>query len=79
MVEAEATEHSWNLIKAGATKPSEGRRTGSRASKPFLKELVAGRTCPHGGQGDPTVRGLAYSGDLRLRHDRAYDELKGFC
>ena len=42
MVEAEATEHSWNLIKAGATKPSEEIvAAGLEASKPFIKELVA--------------------------------------
>lgn len=41
MVEAEATEHSWNLIKAGATKPSEEIvAQGLEASKPFIKQLV---------------------------------------
>ncbi|TDN88609.1 polyribonucleotide nucleotidyltransferase [Microbacterium sp. BK668] len=41
MVEAEATEGSWNLIKAGATKPSEEVvAQGLEASKPFIKELV---------------------------------------
>jgi polyribonucleotide nucleotidyltransferase len=42
MVEAEATEHSWDLIKAGAVKPSEEIvAQGLEASKPFIKELVA--------------------------------------
>ncbi|QEW02663.1 polyribonucleotide nucleotidyltransferase [Microbacterium lushaniae] len=42
MVEAEATESSWNLIKAGATKPNEQVvAEGLEAAKPFLKELVA--------------------------------------
>jgi polyribonucleotide nucleotidyltransferase len=42
MVEAEATEHSWDLIRAGATKPSEEVvAAGLEASKPFIKELVA--------------------------------------
>ncbi|MDY0830568.1 polyribonucleotide nucleotidyltransferase [Microbacterium sp. BG28] len=42
MVEAEATEHSWDLIKAGATKPSEEIvAQGLEAAKPFIKELVA--------------------------------------
>jgi polyribonucleotide nucleotidyltransferase len=42
MVEAEATEHSWDLIRAGATKPSEEVvAQGLEASKPFIKELVA--------------------------------------
>ncbi|MFE1645460.1 polyribonucleotide nucleotidyltransferase [Microbacterium sp. P01] len=42
MVEAEATENSWNLIKAGAVKPNEQVvAEGLEASKPFIKELVA--------------------------------------
>ena len=42
MVEAEATEGSWNLIKAGAVKPSEEVvAQGLEASKPFIKQLVA--------------------------------------
>ncbi|GAA1529076.1 polyribonucleotide nucleotidyltransferase [Microbacterium ginsengiterrae] len=41
MVEAEATENSWNLIKAGAVKPSEDIVAGGlEAAKPFLKQLV---------------------------------------
>jgi polyribonucleotide nucleotidyltransferase len=41
MVEAEATEHSWNLIQGGATKPSEEVvAQGLEAAKPFLKQLV---------------------------------------
>ncbi len=41
MVEAEATEGSWELIKAGATKPDEAIvAQGLEASKPFLKQLV---------------------------------------
>ncbi|TIH39928.1 polyribonucleotide nucleotidyltransferase [Subtercola vilae] len=41
MVEAEATEHSWNLIQAGATKPDEAVVSqGLQASKPFIKQLV---------------------------------------
>ncbi|MGF3055683.1 polyribonucleotide nucleotidyltransferase [Microbacterium sp. YY-01] len=41
MVEAEATEHSWELIKAGATKPNEDIvAAGLEASKPFIRQLV---------------------------------------
>ncbi|MBX3093895.1 MAG: polyribonucleotide nucleotidyltransferase [Cryobacterium sp.] len=41
MVEAEATEHAWELIKAGATKPSEEVvAQGLEAAKPFLAQLV---------------------------------------
>jgi polyribonucleotide nucleotidyltransferase len=42
MVEAEATEHAFELIRAGATKPSEDVvAQGLEASKPFLRTLVA--------------------------------------
>jgi len=45
MVEAEATEGSWNLIKGGATKPNEQVvAEGLEAAKPFIKELVAAQT-----------------------------------
>jgi polyribonucleotide nucleotidyltransferase len=41
MVEAEATEVSWELIQGGATKPSEEVvAQGLEAAKPFLKQLV---------------------------------------
>src|SRR5690554_4599091 len=41
MVEAEATEGSWNLIQAGATKPNEAVvAQGLEAAKPFLAQLV---------------------------------------
>jgi polyribonucleotide nucleotidyltransferase len=41
MVEAEATEGSWELIKAGATKPDESVvAQGLEASKPFLTQLI---------------------------------------
>ncbi len=41
MVEAEATEGSWDLIKAGATKPDESVVSqGLAAAKPFLSQLI---------------------------------------
>jgi polyribonucleotide nucleotidyltransferase len=41
MVEAEATEGSWELIRAGAIKPDEERvAEGLEAAKPFIKVLV---------------------------------------
>ncbi|WP_166871143.1 polyribonucleotide nucleotidyltransferase [Salinibacterium sp. ZJ450] len=41
MVEAEATEHSWDLIKGGAVKPDESVvAQGLEAAKPFLAQLV---------------------------------------
>ncbi|KQR52569.1 polyribonucleotide nucleotidyltransferase [Leifsonia sp. Leaf336] len=45
MVEAEATEGSWNLIQAGAVKPSEEVvAQGLEAAKPFIRQLVAAQT-----------------------------------
>jgi polyribonucleotide nucleotidyltransferase len=41
MVEAEATEGSWELIRAGATKPDEAVvAQGLEAAKPFLTQLI---------------------------------------
>ena len=41
MVEAEATEGSWELIRGGATKPDESVvAQGLEAAKPFLKQLI---------------------------------------
>jgi polyribonucleotide nucleotidyltransferase len=41
MVEAEATEGSWELIQAGAVKPDEAVvAEGLEASKPFIRQLV---------------------------------------
>ena len=41
MVEAEATEGSWELIRAGATKPDEAVvAQGLEAAKPFIAQLV---------------------------------------
>jgi polyribonucleotide nucleotidyltransferase len=41
MVEAEATEGSWELIKAGGTKPDEAVvAQGLEAAKPFLTQLI---------------------------------------
>ena len=41
MIEAEATDNAWNLIKAGAVKPNEEViAQGIEASKPFIKQLI---------------------------------------
>ena len=41
MVEAESTENTWDLVKAGATAPSEDIVSqGLEAAKPFIAELV---------------------------------------
>ncbi|GIT79556.1 polyribonucleotide nucleotidyltransferase [Leifsonia sp. LS1] len=45
MVEAEATENSWNLIQGGAVKPSEEVvAQGLEAAKPFIRQLVGAQT-----------------------------------
>ena len=45
MVEAEATENSWELIQGGAVKPSEAIvAEGLEASKPFIMQLAKAQT-----------------------------------
>ena len=45
MVEAEATENSWNLIQGGAVKPNEEVvAQGLEAAKPFIRQLVGAQT-----------------------------------
>jgi polyribonucleotide nucleotidyltransferase len=82
MVEAEATEGSWNLIKAGATKPNEQVvAEGLEASKPFIKQLVAAqndvaKTAAKEIQSFPVFP--AYSREVYdFVAGRAYDDLKG--
>ncbi|HEY6113314.1 MAG TPA: polyribonucleotide nucleotidyltransferase, partial [Gaiellaceae bacterium] len=82
MVEAEATEGSWNLIKAGAVKPSEAVvAQGLEASKPFLKQLVEAQaqlasTAAKEIKSFPVF--LPYSQETYdFVAGRAYDELKG--
>ena len=82
MVEAEATEGSWNLIKAGATKPSEEVvAEGLEAAKPFIQELVRAQnavatTAAKEVQSYPVF--LPYSQETYdFVAGRAYDELVG--
>jgi polyribonucleotide nucleotidyltransferase len=82
MVEAEATEGSWNLIKGGATKPNEQVvAEGLEAAKPFIKELVAAQNVVAGTAAkeiQPYPVFPAYSKDTYdFVAGRAYDELKG--
>jgi len=45
MVEAESTEHTWNLVKAGATAPTEEVvAAGLEAAKPFIRVLCDAQT-----------------------------------
>ncbi|WP_322409426.1 polyribonucleotide nucleotidyltransferase [Microbacterium invictum] len=82
MVEAEATEHSWNLIQGGATKPSEEIvAQGLEAAKPFIQELVAAQTAlasTAAKEIQPYPVFLPYSQETYdFVAARAYDELKG--
>src|SRR3954447_1229654 len=82
MVEAEATEGSWELIRGGATKPDETVvAQGLEASKPFLKQLIqaqqsiaaqAGRAI-QGSPLSPPYQQATYDAVAGL----AYDDLKG--
>ncbi|MGQ7310285.1 polyribonucleotide nucleotidyltransferase [Microbacterium arabinogalactanolyticum] len=82
MVEAEATENSWNLIKAGATKPSEDIvAQGLEAAKPFIAQLVKAQAelASHASK-EPGVYPvfLPYSEEtFAFVNERAYDELVG--
>ncbi|KZC96032.1 polyribonucleotide nucleotidyltransferase [Clavibacter tessellarius] len=56
MVEAEATEGSWDLIQAGATKPDEAVvAQGLEAAKPFIQQLVAAQASLAQQAAKPTV------------------------
>lgn len=82
MVEAEATENSWNLIKAGATKPSEDIvAQGLEAAKPFIAQLVKAQAelASHASK-EPGVYPvfLPYSEEtFAFVDERAHDELVG--
>ncbi|MGB4138106.1 MAG: polyribonucleotide nucleotidyltransferase [Microbacterium sp.] len=82
MVEAEATEGSWNLIKAGATKPSEEIvAQGLEAAKPFISQLVKAQAelAAHASK-EPGVYPvfLPYEqATYDFVAERAYDELVG--
>jgi polyribonucleotide nucleotidyltransferase len=82
MVEAEATEHSWNLIKAGATKPSEEIvAQGLEAAKPFIRELVGAQNVLANSAAkeiQPYPVFLPYSQETYdFVASRAYDDLVG--
>ena len=82
MVEAEATEGAWELIRSGATKPDETVvAQGLEASKPFLRQLIqaqselAAQSAKVGQEFPlfPPYTDEAYNAVSEL----AYDELKG--
>jgi len=82
MVEAEATEGSWNLIQGGATKPSEEVvAQGLEAAKPFIRELVAAQSVlanTAAKEIQPYPVFLPYTQETYdFVAGRSYDELKG--
>ncbi|MCU1585170.1 MAG: polyribonucleotide nucleotidyltransferase [Microbacteriaceae bacterium] len=82
MVEAEATEGSWNLIKGGATKPDEAVvAQGLEASKPFLKQLIKAQLELAAQSAKPIADYPVFPPYEQATYDAvagfAYDELKG--
>lgn len=82
MVEAEATEGSWELIKAGATKPDETVvAQGLEASKPFLKQLIKAQQELAAKASKPIQEFPLFPPYAQATYDAvaglAYDDLKG--
>ncbi len=82
MVEAEATEGSWNLIQAGATKPDEAVvAQGLEASKPFLKQLIKAQLEVSAQASKPIQDFPLFPPYSQATYDAvagtSYDELKG--
>jgi polyribonucleotide nucleotidyltransferase len=82
MVEAEATEGSWELIQAGATKPDEAVvAQGLEASKPFLKQLIKAQIELAAQSAKPIQDFPLFPPYQQETYDAvaglAYDELKG--
>ena len=82
MVEAEATEGSWDLIKGGATKPDETVvAQGLEAAKPFLKQLIKAQLELAAQAAKPIADYPVFPPYEQATYDAvagyAYDELKG--
>ena len=82
MVEAEATENSWELIKGGATKPDESIvAQGLEAAKPFLKQLIKAQQSIADQAAKPIADYQLFPPYEQATYDAvagfAYDELKG--
>ena len=82
MVEAEATEGSWELIKAGATKPDESVvAQGLEASKPFLTQLIKAQQELAAKASKPIQEFPLFPPYAQATYDAvaglAYDDLKG--
>ncbi|MFM9876595.1 MAG: polyribonucleotide nucleotidyltransferase [Rhodoglobus sp.] len=81
-VEAEATEGSWDLIKAGATKPDEAVvAQGLEASKPFLTQLIKAQQELAAQSAKPIADYPVFPPYTQETYDAvagfSYDELKG--
>jgi polyribonucleotide nucleotidyltransferase len=82
MVEAEATEHAWGLIQAGAIKPNEEVvAQGLEAAKPFLAQLVKAQAELAAQSAKPIADYPVFLPYDQATYDVvagiAYDELKG--
>ena len=82
MVEAEATEHAWGLIQAGAVKPNEEIvAQGLEAAKPFLAQLVKAQAEMAAQSAKPIADYPVFLPYDQVTYDTvaglAYDELKG--
>jgi polyribonucleotide nucleotidyltransferase len=82
MVEAEATEGSWELIRGGATKPDEAVvAQGLEAAKPFLKQLIQAQQSIADQAGKAIQEFPLFPPYQQATYDAvaglAYDDLKG--
>ena len=82
MVEAEATEGSWELIRGGATKPDESVvAQGLEAAKPFLKQLIQAQQSIADQAGKAIQEFPLFPPYQQATYDAvaglAYDDLKG--
>ena len=82
MIEAEATNNAWTLIKGGAIKPNEEViAEGIEASKPFIKQLVEAQRAVAAKASKPTAEYPLFPPYAQETYDAvagfAYDELKG--
>ena len=73
MVEAEATEQTWNLVQCGVQAPTEEIVAGGLdAAKPFIKQLCEAQAelAKRGRQAGPGVPGLPRLRGRRVRRRR---------
>ena len=81
MIEAEATDNAWTLIKGGAIAPNEEViASGIEASKPFIKQLIAAQQVVADAAAKPTGNYTLFPPYESATYDAvaalSYDELK---